>query len=82
MAHRSHDVDSCGDFKAWSYSLVSAGGLLPGFNARCFFDMDQSGGERRRPVLFSCHGVTFVVICIMYRVLIIKRICILLSDGI
>jgi hypothetical protein len=82
MAQRSHDVYSCGDFKAWSYSLVSAGGLLPGFNTRRFCDMDQSGGERRRPVLFSRHGVAFVVICVIYRVIIIKRICILLSDGI
>jgi hypothetical protein len=81
-AWRTHGVDSCGDSKAWSYSLVSAGGLLPGFNARCFFDMDWSGGERRRLVLFSGHGVAFFVICVISMVLIVKRICILLPDGI
>jgi hypothetical protein len=75
-------VNSCDDSKAWSYSLVSAGGLLPGFNAWCFFDMDRSGGERRRPGLFSAHGVALLVICVISRVLIIKRICILLPDGI
>jgi hypothetical protein len=66
---RTHGIDSCGDSKAWSYSLVSAGGLLPGFNARRFFDMDRSGGERRRPVSFSSHGVAFFVICVISRYL-------------
>jgi hypothetical protein len=79
---RSHDVDSCGDSKAWSYSLVSAGDLLPGFNVRRFFDMNQSGGEQRRPVLFSGHGMAFVVICVIFRVLNVKRIYILLSGKI
>jgi hypothetical protein len=78
----THGVDSYGDSKAWNYSLVSAGGLLPGFNTRRFFDMVQSGGERRRPVLFSDHGVSFFIIYVISRVLIRKRICILLSDEI
>jgi hypothetical protein len=81
-AWRTHDVDSCGDSKAWSYSLVSIGGLLLGFNARRFFDMDRSGGEWRRPVLFSGHRVAFFAICIISRVLVVKMIYILLSDGI
>jgi hypothetical protein len=46
------------------------------------FDMDQRDGERRRSVLFSGHGVAFVVICVISRVIIIKMLCILLSDGI
>jgi hypothetical protein len=52
--------------------LVSAGGLLPSFNARRFFDMVQSSGERRRLVLFSGHGEAFFVICVISRVLIEK----------
>jgi hypothetical protein len=32
--------------------------------------------------LFSAHGVALLVICVISRVLIIKRICILLPDGI
>jgi hypothetical protein len=75
---RIHGVDYCGGSKAWSYSLVSAGSLLPGFNAQCFFNMVQSGGEQRRSVVFSNHGVAFFVICVISRVVIRKRICILL----
>jgi hypothetical protein len=41
--------------------------------------MNQSGGEQRRPVLFSGHGMAFVVICVIFRVLNVKRIYILLS---
>jgi hypothetical protein len=81
-AWRTHGVNSCDDSKAWSYSLVSAGGHLPGFNARCFFDMVQSGSERRRAVLFSGHGVAVFVICVTSRILIRKRNCILLFDKI
>jgi hypothetical protein len=81
-AWRTHGVDSCGVSKDWSYSLVSAGGVLLGLNAHRFFDMDQSGSKRRRLMLFSGRGVAFFVICIISRVLIIKRICILLPDGI
>jgi hypothetical protein len=33
-------------------------------------------------VLFPAHGVVFFVICVISRVLFIKRICISLPDGI
>jgi hypothetical protein len=81
-AWRTHDVNSYGDSKAWSYSLVLAGGLISVFNARCFFDMIQSSGEQRRLVLISGHRVAFFIICIIYRVLIRKMIYILLFDEI
>jgi hypothetical protein len=67
IAWRTHVVDSYGVSKAWSYSLVSAGGLLSSFNAQRVFDMDQGDGERRRLVLFSGHGVTFFVICVISK---------------
>jgi hypothetical protein len=76
-AWRSHGVDSCGESKAWSCSLALAGRLLPGSNVRRSFDLDRSCGERRRsPVLFPAHGVVFFVICVISRVLFVKRICI------
>jgi hypothetical protein len=81
-AWRTHDVNSCGDSKAWSYSLILTGGLISVFNARCFFDMIQSSGERRRLVLISGHRVAFFIICIISRVLIRKMIYILLFDEI
>jgi hypothetical protein len=47
------------------------------------FDLDRSCGERRRsPVPFPAHGVVLFVICIISRVLFIKRICISLPHGI
>jgi hypothetical protein len=76
-AWRSHGVDSCGESKAWSCSLALAGRLLPGSNVRRSFDLDRSCGKRRRsPVLFPAHGVVFFVICVISRVLFVKRICI------
>jgi hypothetical protein len=74
-AWRSHGID----FKAWSYSLASASGLLPGFNAPSTWIRGTVSGEGR---CRSGHGVAFVVICIISRVIIIKMLCILLSDGI
>jgi hypothetical protein len=71
---RSHGVDSCGESKAWSCSLALADGLLPSFNVRRSFDLDRSCSERRRsPVLFPGHVVVFFVICVISRVLIIKK---------
>jgi hypothetical protein len=76
-AWRSHGVDSCGESKAWSCSLALAGRLLPGSNVQRSFDLDRSYGERRRsPVLFPAHGVVFFVICVISRVLFVKRSCI------